>query len=110
MIVVGNTSPITNLAAIGQFDLLHSLYGEVSIPDAVWTELNAHGRQWPGSAEVANASWVERRAVGNQELVVAFERDLDRGEAEAIALAVEMSADLILLDEHEGRRIAQDTS
>ena len=107
MIVVSNTSPITNLAAIGQFDLLHKLYGEVYIPDSVWAELNADDQPWPGSVEVAGASWVERRTAGLRELVVAFERDLDRGEAEAIALAIEIGADLILLDEHEGRRIAQ---
>ena len=88
MIVVSNTSPITNLAAIGQFDLLQKLYGQVYIPNAVWVELNANGRQWPGSVEVANASWVERRTVDNRELVIAFARDLDQGEAEAIALAI----------------------
>lgn len=40
MIVVSNTSPLTNLAAIGQFHLLHRLYGQIHIPDAVWNELN----------------------------------------------------------------------
>ena len=53
MIVVSNTSPLTNLAAIGQFDLLHRLYGNVHLAQGVWDELNASGKPWPGSNEVA---------------------------------------------------------
>jgi len=43
MIVVSNTSPLTNLAAIGQFELLHNLYAQIHIPLGVWNELNAKG-------------------------------------------------------------------
>ena len=43
----------------------------------------------------------------NQDLIVALQRDLDRGEAETIALALELGADLVLLDEKEGRHAAQ---
>lgn len=112
MIVVSNTSPLTNLAAIGQFDLLRQMYGQLYIPEGVWSELNAGGKRWPGCAEVEAANWIERRRVENQPLVTALMRDLDRGEAESadkehpIVLAVEMGADLLLLDEKEGRHAA----
>jgi len=107
VIVVSNTSPLTNLAAIGQFDLLHRLYGQVYIPRGVWEELNAGGSQWPGCVEVSRADWIEQRVVQNQDLVSALQRDLDRGEAETIALALQLGADLVLLDEREGRHAAQ---
>jgi predicted nucleic acid-binding protein len=107
MIVVCNTSPLTNLAAIGQFALFHQLYGRLHIAEAVWEELNARSRHWPGRDEVAAADWIERHAVQNQALVTALRRDLDRGEAETIALALELEADLVLLDEREGRHAAQ---
>ena len=107
MIVVSDTSPLTNLAAIGQFDLLRQLYTELHIPDGVWEELNAGGKRWPGADDVAAASWVKRHTVQNQSLVTALRRDLDQGEAEGIALALEIGADLILLDEKEGRHAAQ---
>ena len=107
MIVVSNTSPLTNLAAIGQFDLLQRLHGQVHIAESVWEELNAGGRRWPGRDEVAAANWIERRPVQNRWLVTALQRDLDRGEAETIALALELGADMALLDEREGRRVAQ---
>ena len=107
MIVVCNTSPLTSLAAIGQFDLLHQLYGRLHIAEGVWEELNAGGQRWPGREEVAAADWIERHTVQNQALVTALRRDLDRGEAESIALALELGADLVLLDEREGRHTAQ---
>ena len=45
MIVVSNTSPLTNLAAIGQFNLLRKLYDEIHITRSVWQELNARGQR-----------------------------------------------------------------
>lgn len=107
MIVVSNTSPLTNLASIGCFGLLHDLYGTVAISIAVWDELHEGGRQWPGSKEVSEAGWIVRYDVsGNRPLVELLCRDLDRGEAESIALALDLKADLVLMDEREGRRIA----
>ena len=107
MIVVRNTSPLTNLAATGQFSLVHQLYRRLHIAEGVWEELNATGRHWPGRDEIARADWIERHTVLNQALVTALRRDLDRGEAETIALALELNADLVLLDEREGRHAAQ---
>jgi predicted nucleic acid-binding protein len=83
------------------------LYGEIAIPEGVWKELNALEKQWPGAKDVEAASWIRRHAVKNLSLVAVLRRDLDPGEAESIALALELGADLILLDEKEGRRAAQ---
>ena len=107
MIVVCNTSPLTNLAATGHFDLLRSLFGEVHIAEGVWRELNAGGRPQPGSREVEDADWIHRHAVEHRSLVTALRRDLDLGEAETLALAVELEAEIVLVDEKEGRRAAE---
>lgn len=107
MIVVSNTSPITNLAAIGQLELLFRLYGEIVIPNGVRAELHPRGLDWRGAKDVSAASWIVQRAPTNTPLIEVLRRDLDRGEAEAIALAVEVEAGLALLDEREGRRIAK---
>lgn len=104
---ISNTSPLTNLAAIGQFDLLHRLYGALWIAEAVWEELNAGGHAWPGCAEVAKAVWITRRAVVNRPLVTTLRERLDPGEAETIALAVECHPAWVLMDEREGRHTAQ---
>jgi predicted nucleic acid-binding protein len=106
VIVVSNTSPITNLAAVGQFELLGKLYGELHVPVAVVDELHAEGRVWPGTVEIDSAPWIHRHVVGNKHLVEALTRSLGAGEAEAIALAIEIGADLLILDDSDGRKAA----
>ena len=71
MIVVSNTSPLTNSAAIGQLDLLRHLYDQVHIAQGVWEELNAEDKRWPGRDQVAQAGWIQRHTVQNQDLVTA---------------------------------------
>lgn len=107
MIVVSNTSPLTNLAAIGHFDLLRQLYGEVHISEAVWDELNAQGVAWPGRADVERSPWVRRHPRLANELVRALRRELDPGECETIALAITLDAGLVLLDDREAREAAE---
>jgi len=106
VIVVSNTSPITNLAAVEQLDLLRQLYGTVLIPQAVYGELIAGGGGQPGAREVQTLEWIETRAVTDHALVTALQIELDNGEAEAIALTKELAADLLLLDERRGRAVA----
>ena len=106
MIVVSNTSPLTNLAAIGQFDLLHKLFGELYLPLGVVDELSFGGTKWPGASEVEAADWIHSKPVRNRAVVDALRLDLDLGEAETIALALEMQATLVLLDEQPGRNAA----
>jgi uncharacterized protein len=63
MIVVSNTSPLTNLVAIGQFDLLCQLYGEVQIAAGVLGELKARGQHWPGYDETMCACWIKQHTI-----------------------------------------------
>ena len=107
MIVVSNTSPIVNLAAVDQLHLLKQIYGRLLIPRAVYREIAVVGSGLPGAAEGESEEWIETRAVKDNSLVVALSAELDAGEAEAIALAVQGNADLLLLDERGGRRVAR---
>ena len=106
MIIVSDTSPINNLAAINQLHLLHHLYGTVLIPDAVYRELTDPDFPVAGAIEVQTFDWIQTRAVSDRTLVTALGNELDIGEAEAIALAVEIKADQILIDERRGRLVA----
>lgn len=65
---VSNTSPLTNLAAIGQFDLLRDLYGGLLVAETVWEELNARGRAWPGCDEAAAQADLDARPMTEAEL------------------------------------------
>ncbi len=107
MIVVSDTSPLINLAWIGRFPLLQVLYGSIMIPGAVWNEIVTYGKGRPGAAEVSSAEWISRREARNHDLVRAFRQDLDAGEAEAIALAIEMRAEFLIMDERLGRDVVR---
>ena len=107
MTVVSNASPLINLARIGQLDLLPKVYGEVRIPEAVRREVVEEGAGQPGAQEVDAADWIKTQTITNRPLVQALGQDLDSGEAEAIVLALETEADLLLMDERLGREAAR---
>lgn len=106
MIVVSNTSPISNLAAIGQLGLLQQLYSNVIIPTAVYQELLNSGGTEPGILAVQTLDWIQTLAVTNLALLQTLQNNLDMGEAEAIALAVELNAGRLIIDERRGRNEA----
>lgn len=109
MLVASDTSPISNLAIIGRLDLLRTQFREIWIPGAVELELRDLPHP-PALATVRGAlaeGWIKVRAVQGDRIIRLLECDLDRGEAEAIALGAELPADLVLLDEREGRSAAR---
>ena len=106
MIVVCDTSPITNLAAVGRVELLKDLFGLVLISESVRDELQADGGVYPGS-NVASLDWIEVRAAANRTMVNQLRKTIHLGEAESIVLALECKADLVLLDDADGRSAAQ---
>lgn len=107
MIVVANAGPLIALAQIGHFNLLRSLYGELRIPLAVRDEVVASGRGRPGGVEVSAAAWIHIVGVRDTTAVQLLRERLDAGESEAIVLAIELEADLLLIDEARGRRVAE---
>ncbi|ALB42916.1 MULTISPECIES: DUF3368 domain-containing protein [unclassified Anabaena] len=106
MIVVSDTSPINNLAAINQLHLLQQLYGTVLIPEAVYQELTDPDFPVAGAKEVQTFTWIQIRAIEDRTMLKALSSELDPGEAEAIVLALEMKAEQVLIDERRGRMIA----
>ncbi len=109
MIIVSDTSPITNLAAIGQLDILRQLYGDIIIPTAVYNEMVGLGKVVPGMVEVQTFSWIKTLEVTDSLRVTDIlenQENIDLGEAESIILALELKANLLLIDERRGRVIA----
>lgn len=99
MIVVSDTSCVTNLLAIGEAALLRELFGEVIIPSAVARELRA--------AHTALPDFIREQSAQNAARAQALaDNPLDEGEAEAIVLAEELHADYLLMDEAAGRAVA----
>jgi predicted nucleic acid-binding protein len=105
--IVSNASPLINLARINKLDVLRQLYGELLVPEAVWQEVVVKGAGQSGAEQVETAAWIQRAQVTNRALVQGLSQDLDAGEAESIALALEVKAQLLLMDERLGRETAR---
>jgi len=107
-IVISDTTAITYLSKIQAMGLLKTLFKEIYIPEAVFTELTRHGDHIPGSIEVKTYPWIKTEKVKSiSKIVSKFQKELDPGEAEAIALAIEKNTDLLIIDELDGRREAE---
>lgn len=107
MIIVSDASPLISFAAIGHLDILRELYSEVLIPEAVYHEISVAGCDAPGAAEIESFDWIRVRTVKNGNLIESLSREVDSGEAAAIALATECVADFLLIDERRGRKVAK---
>lgn len=108
MIVVSDTSVVSYLLQIEEFELLRKLYGKVIIPEMVFKELGFMKSHLSELASLINDDVVEVRTFSNIDFYNALNSTgLDDGEKEAISLAVEIHADLLLIDESKGRAVAK---
>jgi predicted nucleic acid-binding protein len=99
--VVSNTTPIISLLKIGKLEILKDLYKEIYIPQEVFSEIEA-GKHKKYYLNLLELEWIKIEQIQDRKSIAYF-LDLDKGEAEAIILATESEADLILLDESLGR-------
>ena len=109
MIVVSDSTPLITLMKAMQLDVLHKLFGDILIPDAVFHEVTTNDN-FPEEAEIIrNSSFIRRVSVKDDRAVLLLQRvtGLDRGESEAIIYADDNHADLLLIDENAGRKVAQ---
>jgi len=108
MTIISDTACLSALARIGRLELLHSLFGRVIMPRAVHEELLALATFNVDVAIFSNQSWLVIMEPAHclllQELL--DNPKIDPGESHAIALAVELQADWVILDDLNARKIA----
>ena len=104
-VVVSDTSPIIALAHLGLLDVLQQFHGHVLLPPAVQQEL-LHPLPGLPLIDASRIPYFRVQAPQNQSRVQQFSQSLDKGESEALALALEVSASTVLMDEKTGRRTA----
>lgn len=105
MIIVSDTSPVTNLIRVDHLFILQQLFRKLIIPKAVYEELCEIPAQ---QKIIGEQNWITIAPVINSELMSRLEHQLDKGEAESIALAIQLQADYLLIDEMKGRHIAEE--
>ncbi|MEX2427157.1 MAG: DUF3368 domain-containing protein [Bacteroidales bacterium] len=99
--VVSNTTPIISLLKLSRLDILKDLYSEIFVPFAVYQEIEA-GRSKSYYQDLKKIDWIKIVDIQDKNSLKYF-LDLDAGEAEAIVLATELGAGLIIIDEKLGR-------
>jgi len=105
--IVSNSTPLINFAAIQRLDILEQLFATIYIPAAVKQEVLVKGAAYNSADEIRNAAFIRTMSIRNVALFNSLRMDLDDGEAEAITLALEQDAELVLLDEAAGRKTAK---
>ena len=109
MIVVSDSTPLISLMKAERLDTLHKLFGDVLIPEAVFYEVTVN-EDFPEEAEqIRNSDFIRVVSVEDEKSVLLLQRvtGLDRGESEAIVYADDNHADVLLMDEMSGRKVAQ---
>jgi len=106
VIVVSDTSSVCNLALVNHLWILREIYHSVIITTVVADELAAATN--PIILAILELDWIQQRTLTNPAIAQQLQRErgLDAGEASAIALAIELQADDLLIDERLGRREA----
>jgi len=99
--VVSNTTPIISLLKLNRIEILQNLYTQIYIPFAVYKEIE-NGKSKGFYKDLSEIEWINIVEIKDKQAVKYF-LDIDAGEAEAIVLATELNANLILLDEKLGR-------
>jgi predicted nucleic acid-binding protein len=104
MIVVSDTSPLNYLILVGCVDLLPQLFGQVYAPPMVLIELGHPRSPMPVRTWAASPpEWLNLK----EPAAIDPSLNLDPGETAAIALAEELKADRLLIDERDGREVAK---
>lgn len=104
--VVVNSTPIIALSKCGKLDLLRTLFGEIIIPEAVYTEVCT--KEDTVSQDVkSSGSWIHIQTIANNEDKKMYKSRLHDGEVEVMILAQEIKADLVLIDDYAARSTAK---
>lgn len=106
LIVISDASPIRALHHLGLLSLCPDLYGPVIVPEAVRQELLKATTQCP-ALDIAQYAGFQVRSPSADPHSMGVPSDLDPGETEAIALALELHANLLLMDERKGTEVAR---
>lgn len=105
MNVVVNTAPLLFLSRINRLPILHA-FGRVWTPEAVVSEIRHKQDETTQAVDQALGEWLIIKPVEDKKLLAVLTVELDIGEAEVIAVALEQKADWVVLDDQDARRYA----
>ena len=101
--VIANTTPLIALANVGHLDILHKLYGDILIPEAVLEEIKSE----PARTVVNNSEWIKVCSISSSDDKKLYRARLHAGEVEVMILAGEKDADLLIMDDNAAKKTAK---
>ncbi|MBT9315257.1 DUF3368 domain-containing protein [Leptothoe spongobia] len=106
MIVVSDTTPLSELAKVNQLNLLFRVYGTILIPQEVYDEVTTGNH--PAISQVKAVDWIRIQSVSQSHRIAELQNTtrLGKGECAAMILAEEYKADQLLIDDLDARRVA----
>jgi predicted nucleic acid-binding protein len=102
-VIVSNASPLIVLLKINKLSILKELFEKIVVPETVYKEITAKEHD---KLIFDKLEWIKVRSARNIEMTALLEKLIDRGEAEAIVLARELSA-ILLIDDAKARKYAK---
>lgn len=109
MIIISDSGPLISLMKAERLNLLQSLYGEVLIPEAVFSEVTTNPKYEDEAEQIRSSAFIRVVSVEDRKAVSLLQRaaGLDLGESEAIVYADDNKADILLIEDGAGRKVAQ---
>ena len=109
MIIISDSGPLISLMKAERLNLLQSLYGEVLIPEAVFSEVTTNPKYEDEAKQIRSSAFIRVVSVEDRKAVSLLQRaaGLDLGESEAIVYADDNKADILLIEDGAGRKVAQ---
>jgi hypothetical protein len=108
-IVIADAGPLIGLARVNQLNLLEKLYHQITIAPRVLEELKLSSEK-PGATIISaatDAGWLRVSQLKKKENHSILNLLVDAGEAESIQLAIEQNANILIIDDRKGRKIAK---
>ena len=103
-LVIVNSTPLIALAGIGELDILKSVYGQITIPTAVFDEVTIKNGKIADSIKAA--SWINVKSIQDVDSKKMYKAKLHAGEVEVMILAQEQNADLVIIDDNAAKKTA----
>jgi uncharacterized protein len=105
--IISNATPLIAFARIAQLPLMQEIVGRLIIPQTVADEIAAYSATAPGGILLSDEPWIQIQPLQTETQMHLLMPTLDKGEASVIALAIERKANLVLIDELTGRKVAE---
>ena len=105
--VIVNSTPLIALCHVNKLSVLKQLYGEITIPKAVYDEISVKSDSVCKKEVDESLEWIHIQNIKNDMAKAMFKSQLHEGEVEVMILAMEQQADVVIIDDQNAKKYAK---